>query len=223
AAPPPLPPRPKASVPPVDETSPAASAPPEAIGGVPVLASIGPVTLAHPESPEAPEGALAVSAPSLAPAPADVSPQDAPGSPSEPVTEAAPGLPRAPPGGSPNDFPFLSPALASAGSSTAELEAVDRAAALGSRGRRVWPWTLLLAIVAVGGAGAAWFFIKQQPPSTGRVVLELSPPEARGRVPLSVDGADLGVPSHWPVVQNVRSGEAENPPSAGGLETSAVG
>src|SRR4029453_14308636 len=128
AAPPPLPPRPKASVPPVDETSPPAPAPPESIGGVPVLASIGAVTLAHPESPEAPEGALAVSAPSLAPAPADVSPQDAPGSPSEPVTEAAPVLPRPPPVGSPNDFPFLSPALASAGSSTAELEAVDRAA-----------------------------------------------------------------------------------------------
>jgi eukaryotic-like serine/threonine-protein kinase len=224
AAPPPLPPRPKASVPPVDETSAAASAPPESIGGVPVLASIGPVTLAHPESPEAPapEGALAVSAPSLAPAPADVSPQDAPGSPSEPVTEAAPVLPRPPPVGSPNDFPFLSPALASAGSSTAELEAVDRAAALGSRGRRVWPWTLLLAIVAVGGAGAAWFFIKQQPPSTGRVVLDVSPPEARGRVRLTVDGADLGVPSHWPVVQSVRSGKVEILASADGFKPALV-
>jgi serine/threonine protein kinase len=222
AAPPPLPPRPKASAPPGEETSPAASAPPESIGGVPVLASIGPAPFAPPRSPEAPspDGAPAGAAASLAPA--EVSLQEASVAPSQAVTEAAVAFPRPPPVGSPNEFPFLSPALAAGGSSTAELEAVDRAAAPGSRGRRVWPWTLLLAIVAVGGAGAAWFFVKQQPPSTGRVVLDVSPPEARGRVRLTVDGADLGVPGHWPVVQSVRSGKVEILASADGFKPALV-
>src|SRR5262249_4247857 len=142
-------------------------------------------------------------------APADAAPLEAHATPPEAAAVGVPLIQRPPPAGRPSDFPFLSPALeAGGGTTTAELEAVASAAAMGRR-RRVWPWTLLLALVAVGGASAAWFMVQQQPPSTGRVVLDVSPPEARGRVRLTVDGADLGVPTHWPVVQSVRSGKVE--------------
>ncbi|HZJ53612.1 MAG TPA: protein kinase [Myxococcaceae bacterium] len=221
AAPPPLPPRPKAAVPVAEEAPSAPSAaPPESIAGVPVLASIGAAPVAPPvaASTAPPDGAVAGVTPSLAPA--DVAPIEIPAARPAAAPEVA--SQRQPPPAASGDFPFLSPALSASGSSpTSELEALDRAAAQGTArsGRRVWPWALL-AIVALGAASAAWVLIQE--PATGRVVLDVSPPEARGRVRLTVAGADLGVPTHWPVVQSVRSGKVEILASADGFKPALV-
>ena len=59
-------------------------------------------------------------------------------------------------------------------------------------------------------------------PSTGRVVLDVSPPEARGRVRLTVAGADLGVPTHWPVVHSAPVGKVEILASADGFKPALV-
>ena len=50
----------------------------------------------------------------------------------------------------------------------------------------------------------------------------MSPPEARGRVRLTVGGADLGVPTHWPVVHSVPSGKVEVLASADGFKPALV-
>ncbi|HET6982400.1 MAG TPA: hypothetical protein VFI53_09670, partial [Myxococcaceae bacterium] len=63
---------------------------------------------------------------------------------------------------------------------------------------------------------------QQREPATGRVVLDVSPPEARGRVRLTVAGTDLGVPTHWPVVQTAPSGKVEILASADGFRPALV-
>ena len=206
-APPPLPPRPPAPAKGAEGPSVTSPAPPpvEEIGGVPVLATVG---------TPAPEGSTPEEAP--APAPAAAAPQVPLPAPAEPVRESAS---RPASDGSPADFPSISPVLAGAGASpTAELEAL---AALGAprSGRRLWPWAVA-AIFLLGGASAAWVLVRE--PSTGRVVLDVSPPEARGRVRLTVAGADLGVPTHWPVVQTTPSGKVEILASADGFKPALV-
>jgi hypothetical protein len=112
-----------------------------------------------------------------------------------------------------------SPAFEALPPSLAEAEAADRAAAGAGRRSRAWLW-VLGGIVLLGGAGAAAFFSRE--PSTGRVVLDVSPPEARGRVRLTVGGTDLGMPTHWPVVQAVPSGKVEILASADGFKPALV-
>ena len=202
-APPPLPPRPTTPVSesppaPIAEASPEplpspTPAPVEEIAGVPVLATVG--TPASGSEPMAVEAA----------------PEDP--RPSPEVTLTPP-----PVATTSGNFPLVSPALSGQGSSpTAELEAL---AAAGRPGRRVWPWALL-GIVAVGAVSAAWVFGLREP-ATGRVVLDVSPPEARGRVRLTVAGTDLGVPTHWPVVQTTPSGKVEILASADGFKPALV-
>jgi len=101
--------------------------------------------------------------------------------------------------------------------SLGELEAADRAAARGGERprRHTWVW-VAVGIILLGGAGAAAVLLRE--PATGRVVLDVSPPEARGRVRLTVGGTDLGVPTHWPVVQAVPSGKVEILASADGFK-----
>jgi len=101
------------------------------------------------------------------------------------------------------------------GPSQAELEEKDRAAlGLGGARRRGWLWAA--AAIAVLGLGAGgWALLR--PSGTGRLVLDVSPPEARGKVRLTVAGADLGVPTHWPVVQSVPAGKVEILASADGF------
>jgi len=123
-----------------------------------------------------------------------------------PTAEDAPEAAEAPP------FEALPPSLA-------EVEAADRAAAGAGRRSRTWLW-VVAGIVLLGGAGAAAFLLRE--PSTGRVVLDVSPPEARGRVRLTVGGTDLGVPTHWPVVQAVPSGKVEILASADGYKPALV-
>ncbi|HUM12751.1 MAG TPA: protein kinase [Myxococcaceae bacterium] len=196
AGPPPLPPAPPPPAAPVAEASPSPTAAPvEEVAGIPVLGTAG------------------------APAPAS----------SAVVVEAAPEraasvaeAPAAPPRtAAPGEFPFVSPALAGTASPTAELEALDRAAALGTPGkrRRVWPWAAA-GIAVLGAASAAWVLGRE--PATGRVVLDVSPPEARGRVRLTVAGTDLGVPTHWPVVQAAPVGKVEILASADGFKPALV-
>ncbi|HTS80158.1 MAG TPA: protein kinase [Myxococcaceae bacterium] len=110
---------------------------------------------------------------------------------------------------------------AGAPSATRELEAADRAAALLTRrpGRRAWLWAG--AAVAVLGIGSAAFLRVREPPA-GRVVLDVSPPEARGRVHLTVAGTDLGIPTHWPVVHSVPAGTVEILASADGFKPALV-
>ncbi|HEY1416649.1 MAG TPA: protein kinase, partial [Myxococcaceae bacterium] len=134
-------------------------------------------------------------------------PTPVPEAPVVPTTRTAPS----------REFPSVSPALAGA-SPTAELEAIARAA---RSGRRVWPWVLgVLGVLGLGAAGGAWML--QREPATGRVVLDVSPPEARGRVRLTVAGTDLGVPTHWPVVQTTPSGKVEILASADGFKPTLV-
>ena len=160
-------------------------------------------------------GTVGTPAPEQAPV-AEKAPQ-----PAAPAPEVAPAPPA--PGFPTRDFPSVSPVLAGPGASpTAELEALDRAPALGAAraGRRGWLWALL-GIVAVGAMSAAWVLGRREP-DTGRVVLDVSPPEARGRVRLTVAGADLGVPTHWPVVQPAPSGKVEILASADGFKPALV-
>ncbi|HZW87477.1 MAG TPA: protein kinase, partial [Myxococcaceae bacterium] len=215
--PPPLPPRPSpaAAVPeplqsPVVETPTAPAAEPspaspsvvsvEEIAGLPVLGAVG--TVGSDPAPMATE-----------PAP--------PPAPPVPAATLTPTLtPRA---AQSREFPAVSPALAGpAPSPTAEMEALERTAAKasGRAGRRVWPWALLV-LVAIAAVSAAWVF-GQREPATGRVVLDVSPPEARGRVRLTVAGTDLGVPNHWPVVQTTSSGKVEILASADGFKPALV-
>ena len=199
--PPPLPPRPAPTAPVAEVPLPPASsptpAPLEEVAGLPVLGTVG--TPAPEQAPVAEKASQpAAPAPEVARAP------------------PAPGFPT-------RDFPSVSPVLAGQGASpTAELEALDRAPALGAArsGFRVWPWALL-GIVAVGAMSAAWV-LGRRAPDTGRVVLDVSPPEARGRVRLTVAGADLGVPTHWPVVQPAPSGKVEILASADGFKPALV-
>jgi serine/threonine protein kinase len=212
AGPPPLPPRPQPAAPvaepspaPVAEPSPAPVAAPspapepvETVGGLPVLATItdpGPALAPAPEvSSGTPSGAVPVVAPAAGAA--------APEAPGE-VLEPRP------------------PAEAAGATPTAEVEAVDVAAVPGSgRARpRVWPWAAV-GIAVLGAASAAWVLVRE--PATGRVVLDVSPPEARGRVRLTVAGTDLGVPARWPVVQTAPSGKVEILASADGFKPALV-
>jgi eukaryotic-like serine/threonine-protein kinase len=199
--PPPLPSRPASPAPVAEAPSPPASSPTpepvEEVAGLPVLGSVG--TPAPEQAPVA-------------------QPEPQPASPAPEVASAPPT-----PGSATRDFPSVAPALAGPGPSpTAELEALDSAAALGTAraGRRVWPWALL-GIVAVGAVSAAWVLGRREP-DRGRVVLDVSPPEARGRVRLTVAGADLGVPTHWPVVQPAPSGKVEILASADGFKPALV-
>ena len=206
--PPPLPPRPVPA--PVAEAAPApvaeavpvppaspAPAPVDEVAGLPVLGTVG--------TPEPEQAPVSEPAPHLATPVSPVAP--APPSPTSPSRE----------------FPSVSPVLAgTAPSPTAEMDALERAAAFGAAraGRRVWPWALL-GIVAVGAVSSAWVFGRREP-EIGRVVLDVSPPEARGRVRLTVAGADLGVPTHWPVVQPAPSGKVEILASADGFKPALV-
>jgi serine/threonine protein kinase len=192
AAPPPLPPRPAAAAPVAEEPS------------VP-----SPSHAAAEEVGGVPVLAVVGTA---EPVPAPV----------EAVAEPTPAIPEAPvvptPRTAPSrEFPSVSPALAGA-SPTAELDAIQRAA---RSGRRTWPWVLgVLGVLGLGAGGGAWML--QREPATGRVVLDVSPPEARGRVRLTVAGTDLGVPTHWPVVQTTPSGKVEILASADGFRPALV-
>ena len=87
--------------------------------------------------------------------------------------------------------------------------------------RRRWVWALAAtAAVAVAFCGVT--LSRARPPSTGRVVLDVSPSEARGRVRLTVGGIDLGVPTHFPVVQAVPAGKVEILASADGFKPALV-
>ncbi len=196
--PPPLPPRPQPAAP-VAEAAPLpppapAQAPEETVGGLPVLATLtGPTPPASPP-PEAPSDSVPVVAPA-----------------GDTVVPAATA-----------EVPQLgAQAGATAPTPAAELEAADVAAALGApRARRqVWPWAAA-AIAALAAICAAWALVREPP--RGRVVLDVSPPEARGRVRLTVAGTDLGVPTHWPVVQPAPSGKVEILASADGFKPALV-
>jgi eukaryotic-like serine/threonine-protein kinase len=200
--PPPLPPR-AAPAAPVPEAAPEPApipAPVEELAGIPVLATLGAT-----DSGAMPVGPAAIPEPPPAPAQAGLAP-----------------VPRATES---RDFPSVSPALAGPASSpTAEMEALERTAfAAGRARRRVWPW-VAVGLVVVGGALAAVFApsLLTREPATGRVVLDVSPPEARGRVRLTVAGTDLGVPTHWPVVQSAPSGKVEILASADGFKPALV-
>ncbi len=107
--------------------------------------------------------------------------------------------------------------------SAVELEEADRAAALdaGLPRRRSWLWAVAAAS-AIGLLLGGLALSRARPPSTGRVVLDVSPPEARGRVRLTVGGADLGVPTHFPVVQAVPVGKVEILASADGFKPALI-
>jgi eukaryotic-like serine/threonine-protein kinase len=146
------------------------------------------------------------------PAPVEASPERTP--PPAEAPAVATSTPRTAPS---REFPSVSPALSGL-SPTAELEAIERAA---RPRRRAWPW--VLGLVVLGGIGAAgWAWTQQRELATGRVVLDVSPPEARGRVRLTVAGTDLGVPTHWPVVQTTPSGKVEILASADGFKPALV-
>jgi len=205
--PPPLP-RPSAPVraaevaPEPIASSPVAPAPPapeEEVAGVPVLGTVG--SLDAGQTP-----------------PAEVPPEIIAPPPHAPEVAS----PHPPPTSPSREFPSISPALAG-GSVTAELEALDHAVTLGAAraGRRVWPWAALLCVLALAAASAAWVVVRREP-EVGRVVLDVSPPEARGRVRLTVAGADLGVPTHWPVVQAAPAGTVEILASADGFKPALV-
>jgi serine/threonine protein kinase len=210
AGPPPLPgrpprdaPLPELALPPVAEASPLPStpAPVEEIFGVQVLATLGP------------------SDSDSTPAALDAAPEPLPPAPPAALTPPPPQATES------RDFPAVSPALSGpAPSPTAEMEALERTAALasGRARRRVWPW-LLLGLVALGAVAAVGSpRLLDREPATGRVVLDVSPPEARGRVRLTVAGTDLGVPTHWPVVQSAPSGKVEILASADGFKPALV-
>jgi len=107
------------------------------------------------------------------------------------------------------------------GRSAEQLEAEDRAAALGGTParRRPWAW-VLVAVGALALASGAWVMVRE--PETGRVVLDVSPAEARGRVRLTIAGADLGAPTHWPVVYSAPAGKVEILASADGFKPALV-
>jgi hypothetical protein len=210
AQPPPLPVRPPPDAPAPEvvpapiahaNTEPATPAAVEELAGVPVLGTVGTLP---------PDAALT---------PLEASPEPLPEAP-----QAA--QPPSPPATESRDFPAVSPALAGPPRSpTAEMEALERTAALASAGarRRVWPWLLVLGLLAVGVLAAVGGpRLLDREPATGRVVLDVSPPEARGRVRLTIAGTDLGVPTHWPVVQSAPSGKVEILASADGFKPALV-
>ncbi len=162
---------------------------------------------------------VAESAPAMAPgeAPADapIPPDPVPELEPEPMSPAL-----APAAGEP--VPYAAPEIARLPSAEA-LEEADRAGALdaGPPRRRSWLW----AVAATGAIGlllGGLALSLARPPSTGRVVLDVSPPEARGRVRLTVGGADLGVPTRFPVVQAVPVGKVEILASADGFKPALV-
>jgi serine/threonine protein kinase len=107
------------------------------------------------------------------------------------------------------------------GQPSEQLEAEDRAAALGVAPARRRPWAWVLAAVgALALASGAWVLVRE--PETGRVVLDVSPPEARGRVHLTIAGSDLGAPTHWPVVYSAPAGKVEILASADGFKPALV-
>ncbi|HVP62863.1 MAG TPA: protein kinase [Myxococcaceae bacterium] len=207
--PPPLPPRPQQPAP-VAEAAPAASptpAPVTAIAGVPGLATLtGPLPAATP-SPEA-------SSPATRPPDALLR------TPSGAVEAVTPGAGVPVPGTAPEAAGTPVPETVGA-TSASELEAADLTAAPGTprTRRRIWPWAVA-GIAVLGATSTAWVLFRE--PATGRVVLDVSPPEARGRVRLTVAGADLGVPTHWPVVQAAPTGKVEILASADGFKPALV-
>ena len=88
----------------------------------------------------------------------------------------------------------------------------------GSGGR--WGWVLLGLLVLGGGGAAAAYLLRA--PVTGRLVIDLTPPEAKPLAHLSVGGTDLGVPARWPVVRSLPSGRVEVLVSADGYKPALV-
>ena len=211
--------RPEAPSPPAAERAVATAPPP-----LPPRQESPPAALAPSPVPTPPPAAVAQSP---APAPPPVTSSERAPAPSS-VSGPIPALAATPDG--PLADAALSPPEAQGGQapeepaalSTGELEAADRAAALGAgrSSRGVWPWAWALSAIALGLGSAALLLLRE--PATGRVVLDVSPPEARGRVRLTVGGADLGVPTHWPVVHSVPSGKVEVLASADGFKPALV-
>jgi hypothetical protein len=95
-----------------------------------------------------------------------------------------------------------------------ELDAdLQRAVGKGPSRRR-WPW------IAVGLLPllAAAVVLVMRPPATGRLVIDVSPAEARSRVHLSVAGQEAPSPARWPLVQTVSPGKVEVLASAEGYK-----
>jgi hypothetical protein len=78
---------------------------------------------------------------------------------------------------------------------------------------------VLLVLLGLGGAGA---FYVVRIPATGRLVIDLAPPEAKPLARLRVGGTDLGIPSRWPVVQSLPAGRTEVLVSADGYKPALV-
>jgi serine/threonine protein kinase len=175
---------------------------PAPVTEVSAAASPTPLPVLSPE-PTPPPAQASVSGPVLAVAPPPKGPAEQLPPPAEETVE--------PPAAA---YEALPPSLA-------EIEAADRAAALGRDRPRRRPWLWAVGAIAVLGLASAAFLLVRDPP-TGRVVLDVSPPEARGRVRLTVGGTDLGVPTHWPVVQSVPSGKVEVLASADGFKPALV-
>jgi serine/threonine protein kinase len=93
-----------------------------------------------------------------------------------------------------------------------------REQAAGSGGR--WGWVLLGLLILGGGAAAAAYFLRT--PVTGRLVIDLTPAEAKPLARLRVGGTDLGVPARWPVVRSLPSGRVEVLVSADGYQPALV-
>ena len=79
-----------------------------------------------------------------------------------------------------------------------------------------WGWVLFALLVLGGGGAAAAYFLRV--PTTGRLVIDLAPAEAKPLAHLSIAGTDLGVPARWPVVRSLPSGRAEVLVSADGYK-----
>ena len=73
----------------------------------------------------------------------------------------------------------------------------------------------------LGGAGFGANYVFRTP-ATGRLVIDLAPPEAKVLAHLTVGGADLGIPARWPVVQSLPSGRTEVLVSADGYKPALV-
>ena len=162
-------------------------------------------------------------------------PADSPAACPRPHRSSAPAAPRGAPAAPVRPTPVLAPPGRGASTGarcrnrtrrrpTGELEAADRAAALGAGP---------LAGAGAGsgpGAGspspccsAASPSRGSREPSTGRVVLDVSPPEARGRVRLTVGGGGPGGPHALPgACTPCRSGKVEILASADGFKPALV-